>query len=169
MSPQSMYVSHVSPQETQLTLELQSILRVSDLSTISAKRIRHALAQEFPNDEIAQNKVFPPTPRTTNPDSPFSTNESSNASASYAKSGKAPRPPRKTHAPPPVPHKIYSNPTSTTPPHYHRNAKPLTHKVSPPLLPQRNTVQLPPSQDRNHHGRQKAMTMHGLRRNWIWR
>ena len=42
---------------------LQSILRVSDLSTISAKRIRHALAQEFPDDEIALNKVpFPPFP-----------------------------------------------------------------------------------------------------------
>src|SRR5208282_5847876 len=40
---------------------LQSILRVSDLSTISAKRIRHALAQEFPNDEIALNKVPAPT------------------------------------------------------------------------------------------------------------
>jgi upstream activation factor subunit UAF30 len=35
----------------------QSILRLSDLSTISAKKIRRALAQEFPNDEIAQNKV----------------------------------------------------------------------------------------------------------------
>jgi upstream activation factor subunit UAF30 len=30
---------------------------LSDLSTISAKKIRRALAQEFPNDEIAHNKV----------------------------------------------------------------------------------------------------------------
>ena len=40
-----------------LTFNKQTILRISDLSTISAKRIRRALAQEFPNDEIAQNKV----------------------------------------------------------------------------------------------------------------
>jgi hypothetical protein len=33
---------------------------VSDLSTISAKRIRNALAQEFPTDPIKENKVTPP-------------------------------------------------------------------------------------------------------------
>jgi hypothetical protein len=30
---------------------------LSDLSTISAKKIRRALAKEFPHDEIALNKV----------------------------------------------------------------------------------------------------------------
>src|SRR5579859_5942414 len=43
--------------ELALTFGKKSILRLSDLSTISAKKIRHALAQSFPNDEIAQNKV----------------------------------------------------------------------------------------------------------------
>ena len=51
-----MYIFY--PSNSELTFLEQSILRLSDLSTISAKRIRHALAQEYPNDEIARNKVF---------------------------------------------------------------------------------------------------------------
>lgn len=59
MSPQSMYpIPSISIfLRLDLTYDQQSIFRLCDLSTISAKRIRRVLAQEFPNDEITQNKV----------------------------------------------------------------------------------------------------------------
>lgn len=50
-------VSFPSPLSVGNQIDLQTILRISDLATISAKQIRNALAREFPNDKISENKV----------------------------------------------------------------------------------------------------------------